>query len=259
MLFILSAVATIALVICSSSSLARHHKTRTSRQPPSSSLATAGRRCGQQQQRHKKLLYRKLNRNANNVIREEGTYGEFKWDRKTKRTLKNESLRQKMHGPLYQFLLSKVGTTADWDDVYSEAKRRLKGGGGRQHDHAIFDIVLLRDDMNDDVYMRATSNTYKESMVRIGDYSYYSLLYVHPNTNRLTKLDPDLIGFRWVWSQTSSRGLPIGFPRLKCNTPENYSFKVICLQGTDVLAGRRWCEPAESVPSHLSLGSRHPW
>lgn len=192
MLFILSAVATIALVICSSSSLARHHKTRTSRQPPSSSLATAGRRCGQQQQRHKKLLYRKLNRNANNVIREEGTYGEFKWDRKTKRTLKNESLRQKMHGPLYQFLLSKVGTTADWDDVYSEAKRRLKGGGGRQHDHAIFDIVLLRDDMNDDVYMRATSNTYKESMVRIGDYSYYSLLYVHPNTNRLTKLDPDL-------------------------------------------------------------------
>lgn len=85
------------------------------------------------------------------------------------------------------FLLKKVETKANWDHVYSEAKRRLKGG----HQHAIFDLVF---------HTKEEAVDKGQHIVRIGENSYYSGLYISSN-NTLQKVDPDITveSLRPIW------------------------------------------------------------
>lgn len=72
--------------------------------------------------------------------------------------------------PLFKFLLSKVGQ--DWDKVYKEAVERL------DKEEPIFWMVAQEEgDLPD--------------MVRLGESSYYSALYVD-NTNKHQRIDPNL-------------------------------------------------------------------
>ena len=112
----------------------------------------------------KKPLYRKVNTKARNVHHDFG--GDYRHERNTKNNERSEETRRAMHGkhlrgldytPLCRFLLSKVG--ADWDQVHSEAVARL------DRPEPIFWLVALREDEKKDV-------------VRIGDSSYYSGLFV---------------------------------------------------------------------------------
>ena len=70
---------------------------------------------------------------------------------------------------LFKFLLSKVGK--DWSQIYSEAKSRL------DKDDPIFWIV-------------AKTENEKQEIVRIGESSYYSGLYVDEQ-GLLQKVNPD--------------------------------------------------------------------
>lgn len=112
---------------------------------------------------HKEPLYRKVNTKARNVRHVFG--GDFKHSRHRKRE-NLELTKGTMHGkkergldytPLFRFLLSKVGS--NWDEIFSEAKSRL------DKTEPIFWLVALNENEKKDV-------------VRIGDSSYYSGLYV---------------------------------------------------------------------------------
>jgi len=72
--------------------------------------------------------------------------------------------------PLFRFLLSKVGE--DWSEVHSQAVARL------DRPEPIFWIV-------------AASEADKKPVVRAGENSYYSGLYVDQD-NRLALVDPEL-------------------------------------------------------------------
>lgn len=116
--------------------------------------------------KEKAKLFRKVNTKAH------GVHHDFGGDFKNTRNSKKETLEQtqgKMFGkkergldytPLYQFLLSKVGS--DWDEVFSEAKARL------DKTEPIFVLVALNE-------------TEKQDLVRIGESSYFSGLYVDEN------------------------------------------------------------------------------
>ena len=110
-----------------------------------------------------KLLYRKVNTKARNVDHNFG--GDFKYSRNKKRD-SLEKTKGSMHGvkqrgidytPLFKFLLSKKGLS--WDKVFSEAKTKL------DKTEPIFWLVSLNE--ND-----------KEDIVKIGESSYFSGMYV---------------------------------------------------------------------------------
>lgn len=116
----------------------------------------------------KEPLYRKVNTKARNVHHNFG--GDFKYSRHKKRETLEQS-KGSMHGkkergldytPLFRFLLSKVGS--NWDEVFSEAKSRL------DKTEPIFWLVTLN--QND-----------KEDVVRIGEASYFSGMYVDDDGN----------------------------------------------------------------------------
>lgn len=125
----------------------------------------------------KKPLYRKENTKALNFIH---TYagGDYKHDRHTKRdTL--EVVKGSMHGkkrrgvdytPLFKFLLSKVGQS--WEKVYGEAITRL-------------------DKVDPIFWMVAINDEAKKDMVRIGESTYYSGMFVDDDGN-LQLCNPDL-------------------------------------------------------------------
>ena len=78
----------------------------------------------------KRPLYRKVNTTAHGVHHAKG--GDYRDQRNSRTTKDDEILRRSMHGgyrrgldytPLFKFLLSKCGQA--WDDVYSEAVKRL--------------------------------------------------------------------------------------------------------------------------------------
>lgn len=124
----------------------------------------------------KSKLYRKVNTKARGVRHDFG--GDFRHSRNKKReTLeqtKGKMSYKKERGldytPLYRFLLSKVGSI--WDDVYSEAKSRLN------NTEPIFWMVALNENEKNDI-------------VRIGESSYFSGLYVDEE-GILKKTNPDL-------------------------------------------------------------------
>ncbi|MGV3611475.1 MAG: hypothetical protein ACO1N0_11025 [Fluviicola sp.] len=117
--------------------------------------------------KEKAKLFRKVNTKAH------GVHHNFGGDFKNTRNSKGETLEQtkgKMFGgkergldytPLYRFLLSKVGS--DWNEVFSEAKARLDKA------EPIFILVALHENE-------------KQDLVRIGESSYFSGLYVDENT-----------------------------------------------------------------------------
>lgn len=110
-----------------------------------------------------KLLYRKVNTKTWNVHHLSGE--DFKYIRNTKRETR-EQIIGSMHGkkqrgldytPLFRFLLSKVGQK--WDDIFSEAKARL------DKTEPIFWMVALNENN-------------KKEIIRSGESSYYSGMYV---------------------------------------------------------------------------------
>jgi hypothetical protein len=111
----------------------------------------------------KEPLYRKINTRARNVHHNFG--GDFKYSRKkkqetleqTKGTMFGKKERGLDYTPLYRFLLSKVGL--EWNEIFSEAKSRL------DKTEPIFWLVALSE--ND-----------KEDVVRIGESSYFSGMYI---------------------------------------------------------------------------------
>ena len=127
--------------------------------------------------RRKEPLYRKVNTQARGVHHKFG--GEARWERNTKAGKANEASRGSMHGktqrgldytPLFRFLLSRVGK--DWDGVYSEAVSRL------DKPDPIFWLV-------------AKTDLAKQAVVRIGESTYYSGLYIDDD-NLLAVVDPGI-------------------------------------------------------------------
>lgn len=122
----------------------------------------------------KEPLYRRVNTRTHGVHHDRG--GEYRWSR---RKTGVESARGTMHAnkhrgldytPLFRFLLSRVGE--DWDAVHGEARARL------DRPDPIFWLV-------------ARSEAEKTPVVRIGESSYYSGLFVDAD-NRLARVDPEL-------------------------------------------------------------------
>jgi hypothetical protein len=128
--------------------------------------------------RGKSPLYRKENKVSLSTRYYVTTGSEFRYQRHTKGFLNDDRMHLPMnsgkHGydytPLFRFLLSKVGSA--WDDVYSEAKSRL------DTPDPIFWMVALREED-------------KREVVRTGESSYYSGLYVD-HEGLLQKVNPDL-------------------------------------------------------------------
>lgn len=113
---------------------------------------------------NKPPLYRKVNTTAHGAHHARG--GAYRDERNTKKQERDETARQSMHGhrnrgldytPLFKFLLSKVGKK--WDDVYSEAVKRL--------------------DRPDPIFWLVARHEHeRQQYVLIGESSYYSGLYV---------------------------------------------------------------------------------
>jgi hypothetical protein len=125
--------------------------------------------------REKEPLYRRVNTRTRGVCHGDG--GEYRWWRHAKK--EDRFTRGSMHSkhrhgldytPLFKFLLSRVGQ--DWTDIYREAVARL--------------------DRPDPIFwMVARCDSEKRAIIRAGESSYYSGLYVDEN-NRLAPVDPDL-------------------------------------------------------------------
>jgi hypothetical protein len=122
-------------------------------------------------------LYRKVNTLARGV--HHGIGGDFRHERNSKQAKDQDITRASMHGkkqrgldytPLFRFLLSKVGQ--DWADVHSEACSRL------DREEPIFWLV-------------ARSEEERWELVRIGESSYYSGLFVDEN-DILRQVNPKL-------------------------------------------------------------------
>jgi len=126
----------------------------------------------------KKRLYRTVNTTTHYVSHFYG--GEYRWDRKKQKSIKEDSpYFQSMGGkkrrgldytPLFMFLLSKVENK--WDLVYGEAIARLDNPA------PIFWLVALDFENGKDI-------------VRYGESSYYNGLYVD-ESGVLRKVSPDL-------------------------------------------------------------------
>lgn len=122
-------------------------------------------------------LFRRVNTRARGVSHDLG--GDFAAQRQSKSLPRNRSGLGPMHGrtrrgldysPLFKFLLSQVGE--DWTNVHREAVERL--------------------DREEPIYwMVARSDLEKRSVVRVGDNSCYSGLYIGKD-NRLAFVDPEI-------------------------------------------------------------------
>jgi hypothetical protein len=121
----------------------------------------------------KEPLYRRVNTRARGVHHDSG--GEARWSRGKDDRFAQGAMSQGKHRgldytPLFRFLLSRVGQ--DWDAVHSEAVARL--------------------DRPDPIFwMVARTENDRRPLVRMGESSYYSGLYVDAG-NRLAKVDPSL-------------------------------------------------------------------
>jgi hypothetical protein len=125
----------------------------------------------------KKPLYRTVNTRTHGVRHRSG--GDFAWERNSKRQRENQSAFGSMHGkerrgldytPLFKFLLSRIGE--NWPKTYSEAVERI------DRPNPIFWIV-------------AESELDRQAVVRVGENTYYSGLYVNEN-NTLAAVDPSV-------------------------------------------------------------------
>ena len=125
----------------------------------------------------KKPLYRSVNTRTHGV--RHGSGAKSKWDRNTKASAKNDTMKQSMHSGqrhgydytlLFRFLLSRVGK--NWPDVHGEAVSRL------DREEPITWIVADR-------------LSEGKLFVRVGESSYFSGLYVDEN-NLLAVVDPKL-------------------------------------------------------------------
>lgn len=125
----------------------------------------------------KKPLYRSVNTRTHGV--RHGSCAKAKWERNTKASLNDGSMKRSMHSgkrhghdytPLFRFLLSKVGE--DWDKIHSEAVARL-------------------DREEPITWMVASSFSEGRAFVRVGENSYFSGLFVDQN-NVLAVVDPEL-------------------------------------------------------------------
>lgn len=128
-------------------------------------------------EKHKEKLFRKENKASLCTKYYVNIGSDFRYERNTKE-FKNfdgdkKSMTKKKLGydytPLFKFLLSKVGK--DWDVVFSEAKSRI------DKPEPIFWMVALHEHLKDDI-------------VRIGQSTYFSGLYVDDN-NILQKVNPE--------------------------------------------------------------------
>ncbi len=126
--------------------------------------------------KEKPKLYRKVNTKARGVYHHFG--GDFSHSRNKKRetreqvkgTMSGKKERGLDYTPLFQFLLSKVGS--GWDEVFSEAKSRL------DKSEPIFWIVALNE-------------AGRKDYVRVDESSYFSGLYVdHDGILQIS--DPEL-------------------------------------------------------------------
>ena len=125
----------------------------------------------------KSPLYRSVNTRTHGV--RHGRGGDYRHDRHTRVVQADESTRSSMrshhrHGrdytPLFRFLVARVGDR--WDDVYAEAKARLD---------TVDPIHLLV----------ARSETERRDVVRVGESSYFSGMFVDAN-GVLRLVNPDL-------------------------------------------------------------------
>lgn len=125
-----------------------------------------------------KPLYRKENKVSlsNKYYVSKGS--EYRYDRHTKAFQNDDRNHKPMnsgkHGydytPLFKFLLSKIG--CEWDQIYSEAKTRLN-------------------DTDPIFWMVALHETQHRDIVRIGESSYYSGLFVD-KTRKLAVVNPNV-------------------------------------------------------------------
>jgi hypothetical protein len=125
----------------------------------------------------KEPLYRTENTRTHGVRHRSG--GDFARERNSKRERENQSAFGSMHGkkrrgldytPLFKFLLSRIGE--DWATTYSEAVARI------DRPEPIF-------------WMVSTGGIDRKSVVRIGENTYYSGLYVDER-NVLAEVDPSI-------------------------------------------------------------------
>jgi hypothetical protein len=131
--------------------------------------------------RKKEPLYRKENKVSLSTKYYVRTGGEYRHQRHTKAALADERTHQSMNSgkygydytPLFRFLLSKVGQ--DWDEVFSEAKSRL------DKTEPVFWMVALHEHE-------------RREVVRLGESSYFSGLYVD-DEGLLQKVNPELETF----------------------------------------------------------------
>ena len=129
--------------------------------------------------KEKSQLFRKVNTKTHGVDHNFG--GDFSDTRNNKREtleqtkgkMSNKKERGLDYTPLFKFLLSKVGS--NWDEVFSEAKSRL------DKTEPIFWMVELDENK-------------KREIVRTGESSYYSGLFVDDN-GILQRSNPDLKAF----------------------------------------------------------------
>ncbi|PRB45907.1 hypothetical protein CQ009_21720 [Pseudomonas sp. MYb2] len=126
----------------------------------------------------KKPLYRKVNTRTWGGRRNESV-AHYRDQRNTKTESRREASRGSMHPgkrygldytPLFRFLLSRVG--GHWDRIFSEAVSRL------DRPDPLFWMVAIREDERKDI-------------VRLGESSYFSGLYVDEK-NHLQIVNPDL-------------------------------------------------------------------
>lgn len=123
----------------------------------------------------KSKLYRKVNTRTHHVHHSFG--GDYRHSRHKKRAtlesygkMSSSKERGLDYTPLYRFLLSKVGS--DWNVVFSEAQSRL--------------------DKEDPIYHLVARNEHeKKDMVRVGESTYFSGLYIDEN-GILQKTNPNL-------------------------------------------------------------------
>lgn len=112
-----------------------------------------------------KPLYRKENKVSLSNKYNVSTGSEYRYQRHSKAFLNDDRNHKSMtsgkygydYTPLFKFLLSKVGS--DWDKIYAEAKARLNDP------EPIFWMVALQE-------------SERRSIVRLGDSTYYSRLFV---------------------------------------------------------------------------------
>jgi hypothetical protein len=126
----------------------------------------------------KKLLYRKVNTGTWGVRRNESV-AHHRDQRNSKAASRHEAMRSSMHPgkqygrdytPLFRFLLSRVG--GPWDSIFGEAVARLDQSA------PVFWMVAIHEEDRQDI-------------VRLGESSYFSGLYVDEQ-NRLQMVDPKL-------------------------------------------------------------------